>query len=211
MRNGRKVFRRRLELDVLEERTALSGTASSIAAAGVNAVGTHAPTVFTATLTPAGVLVPEAGGKPIAAQPDSTDPASGKILFTLSHDGKELWVVGRLSHISNVSAVTVHDLKFPGATPNYPGVLGQTVAVLLMPGNASGPHAQATFRTVIKAQYLTGPLVGHPLSDLVKDMRQLQPKPLVYVNVQTNNGVDSSSVPAGPGNFPFGEIRGPVV
>jgi hypothetical protein len=207
------VFRRRLELDVLEERTALSGSASSIAAAGVTAVGRHAPTVFTATLTPAGVVVPDDSvtKKPIAAKPDSTDPASGKIVFTLSRNGQELWVVGKLSHISNVSAVTVHDLNFPGATPNYPWMLGQTVAVLLMPGNASGPHAQATFRTVIKAQYLTGPLVGHPLSDLIKDMRQVKPQPPVYVNVQTNNGVDSSSVPAGPGNFPFGEIRGPVV
>ena len=211
MGNGRPPARRCMDLEVMEDRIAPSGSGSRFLAASVSKpVSHHAATVFTATLTPEGVLVPESAPpnpKPIAAQPNSSDPARGLITFTLSSNGKALWVVGQLSHISNVSAVTLHDLKYPGATSNYPGIIGDTVAVLLAPGNGSGPRATASFRTVIKAPYLQGPLVGQPLSALVKDMDADQ----VYVNVQTNNGVDTSAAPSGPGNFPFGEIRGPVV
>lgn len=197
----------------MEERNAPSAGTGLISLSGSAPGHRHAPAFFTAILTPSGVEVPtpinSTTGKPapIAAIPEVTDPARGKIILTLGRDGGEIWVVGYLTRISNVSAVTLHDLKYPGNAPNYPGVIGETVAVLLAPGAGSGPRTSATFRTVIKSPYLSGPLVGRPLSALIADIEA----GLVYANVQTNNGVDTSAAPAGPGNYPFGEIRGPVL
>ena len=145
--------------------------------------------------------------KPIAPRPGALpppnppDPAHGKISFRVSRGGGEIDVVGKLSQISNVSAVTLHDLKYPGysytdtaVTPptltiaNYTNQIGTTVAVLLSPGNASGSIGGGVFQTVIKPQYLVGPLAGEPLHVLLDDIRS----GLVYVNVQTNDGVDSA-------------------
>jgi hypothetical protein len=192
MRHGRKTVRLNPRMERLEERIGPSGAGAT----------------FTAILTPSGVEVPSSGtpAKPIAAVPVASDPARGKITLTVGGHGQELWVAGSLSHISNVSAVTLHDLKYPGSTPNYPGVIGGTVAVLLAPGNASGPRTKATFRTVVKEAYLSGPLVGRPLASLIADIKAGD----VYALVQTNSGIDPSSAPSGPGNYPFGEIRGPV-
>jgi len=233
MMGGRRAILHRLDLETMEERNAPSGDgAHMVTSAGSRPANPDRATSFVANLTPSGIIAPldatvAAGkpNKPIAPRPGSLappnppDPARGKVRFTLSHDGKELDVVGKLSNISNVSAVTLHDLDFPGYSytdtsvsphtltiANYPDQIGPTVEVLLVPGSGSGPVGEGTFNTVIKTGYLVGPLAGKSLSRLVHDMRHDQ----VYVNVQTNNGVDPAAVPAGPGNFQFGEIRGMV-
>jgi hypothetical protein len=126
-------------------------------------------------------------------------PASGTVSFQVSPDGRGIKVVGTLSRITNVSAVDLH----MAAT----GSNGPTVDVLLSPGNGSGPLPHGPFRTVIKAPYLTGPLTGQRLSSLVRAMDA----GMIYVQVQTSNGVDPSSGPSFPGNYPNGELRGQVV
>jgi len=85
----------------------------------------------------------------------------------------------------------------------------QTVFLLLNPGNGSGPVPPgATFQTVIKAQYLEGPLaVPGGFSKLIKDMRA----GYLYVLVQTNNGYDPATGAQQDGNYPNGELRGMVV
>jgi len=233
----------------MEERKAPSGGGFRLHdAVNAKPVHPHIATKFMAIMTPSGVLVPldktsptPGKQKPIAPPPipasvvvptgstglqvtpqsptDPPDPASGKVLFTLSRDGKQLNVVAKLSHIANVSAVTLHDLNYAGSSytdttsgqavvtiANYPSQLGQTVGVLLAPGPGSGPVGNGVFNTVIKTGYLIGPLAGRPLTALLRDMQNQK----VYVNVQTNNQIDPTAMPAGPGNFSFGEIRGLV-
>ncbi len=86
---------------------------------------------------------------------------------------------------------------------------GQTVVLLLNPGNGSGPWpARATFQTVIKAQNLLGALAyGGGYAQLVQDMRSGE----LYVLVQTNDGYDAGTAAQQDGNFPNGELRGQVV
>ena len=56
----------------------------------------------------------------------------------------------------------------------------------------------------ITAANLVGPLAGHPLSDLIAEMRAGN----TYTNVHTNDGVAPPNT--GPGDFPGGEIRGQI-
>ncbi len=84
----------------------------------------------------------------------------------------------------------------------------QTVALLLNPGTGSGPvPPDATFQTVIRPQYLEGPL-AYPggFARLIKDMRAGD----LYVLVQTNNGYDPTAGAQQDGNYPYGELRGAV-
>jgi hypothetical protein len=83
----------------------------------------------------------------------------------------------------------------------------QTVALLLNPGTGSGPvPPDATFQTVIRPQYLLGPLARRGgFAQLIKDMRAGD----LYVLVQTNDGYDQAAVQQ-DGDYPFGELRGTV-
>jgi hypothetical protein len=80
--------------------------------------------VFVATLTPGNVVLPldfdktqieAGGGGALFPTPPADDPARGKIVFTVT--GNEIKVSGSLSHISNVTAITIHDLNYPAAFP----------------------------------------------------------------------------------------------
>ena len=84
----------------------------------------------------------------------------------------------------------------------------QTVALLLNPGVGSGPvPPDATFQTVIRPQYLEGPLaVRGGFSELVYDMRHGD----LYVLVQTSDGYDPAADAQEDGNYPYGELRGVV-
>jgi hypothetical protein len=160
-------------------------------------------TFFVAILSPKNVVAPKIPGAPKVPPPN--DPASGRLTFTLKSNDQRIDVSGRLSNISNVSAVTLNDTKYPG-DPRSPHI-GLPVELLLKPGANSGPISAVTFFTVIKQPYLIGPLVNKPLLALIKDIRAGD----VYVNVQTNDGLDNPGAPAGPGNFPFGEMRGTLI
>jgi hypothetical protein len=91
-----------------------------------------------------------------------------------------------------------------------PGQNGPIV-VWLYPSTAPVPGPPGAGRTdgvlaegTITAANLTGPLTGHPLSDLVEAMRTGN----AYVNLHTNDGVDG--INTGAGDFPGGEIRADI-
>lgn len=67
-------------------------------------------------------------------------------------------------------------------------------------GRVDGVLAEGT----ITAANLVGPLAGMSLSVLTAAMRDGG----THVNVHTNNGVDPAN--EGPGDFPAGEVRGPI-
>lgn len=205
MPKDRQAVNRRFHLELLEARVVLSGGHAH----SLHAIPLQHPkhgrsqTIFVAILSPKNVVDPDVSNPP--KLPPANDPASGRMTFTLTQGGQTIDVSGRFSNISNVSAVTLNDLKYPG-DPASPDI-GLPVEILLKPGADSGPISSVTFFTVIKTGYLVGPLVSKPLSALVEDIRTGD----VYVNVQTDDGLNNTGAPTGPGNFPFGEMRGPLV
>ena len=128
--------------------------------------------------------------------------AQGQAIFKLSPDGSELSYKLIVANIENVFQAHIH-IGAPGS--NGP------IAVWLYPstspgagpfgqGRIQGPIAEGT----ITSANLIGPLAGHPLSDLIAAIESGN----AYVNVHTNDGVDPANT--GPGDFPGGEIRGPI-
>jgi hypothetical protein len=131
----RRTIRRELTLETMENRLLLSGGTKHVAA---HPHSSHhraiAPDVYTAILSPENIVLPEdqgnptgtgtsanvsqiqgGGGASLYPTPIPGDPAKGKIVFTIAGGGKEIKVTGVLSHISNVTAVTVHDTNSPAA------------------------------------------------------------------------------------------------
>ena len=95
-----------------------------LASAGSHKAAKAGQSVFVAPLTPGNVVLPRdaagdqiegGGGAAAYALPPLNDPATGRVVFTIH--GDEIKVTGTLSHISNVSAVTVHDLNYPAVFP----------------------------------------------------------------------------------------------
>ncbi len=204
MARGPRRVNHRLQLEVMEDRLAPSGgLAHSVGAAPLQQPK-HGKslTFFVAILSPKNIVAPAIKNPPPI--PPASDPASGRMTFTVMPNGQTIDVSGRFSNISNIAAVTLNDTRYPGEPPS-PNI-GLPVELLLKPGSDSGPISASTFFTVIKAPYLIGPLVNHPLSALIKDIRAGE----VYVNVQTDSGLNDNNpdLPAGPGNFSFGEMRG---
>jgi len=115
--------------------------------------------------------------------------ARGVGIFQLSADGTELRYTLIVANIRNVVAAHIHLAAA--------GVNGSVVAFLA--GNfppGGGPSNGVLASGTITAANLVGPLVGHPLSDLVTPMGTGG----AYVNVHTNDGV--APVNTGPGDFP---------
>ena len=96
----------------------------------------------------------------------NSDPASGKIKFTITHHGSEIEIVGTLSDISNVSAVTVHDLKYPATL----ALRGSTTPTAGQP--ATVPATTIPLATVNTFQTTTGQIllsnIGHTVAVLLK-------------------------------------------
>src|SRR2546422_5183593 len=129
--------------------------------------------------------------------PERETPAVGEVKFQLSPDGTQLEYRLISSNITNVFVSHIH----LGA----PDVAGPVTVFLFGPvapggGRSDGVLAHGT----ITVANLTGPLAGHPFSDLIAAMRAGG----TYVNVHTNDGVDGANT--GPGDFPGGEIRGQI-
>jgi CHRD domain len=207
MATRRRTVDRRLHLEVMEPRLAPGGSGGGHLLHGVplqQPKHEKNQTIFVAVLSPKNIVAPTTAN-PSKVLPPSNDPASGRMTFTLTDHGQTIDVSGRFSNISNISAVTLNDLKYPGNPPSPD--IGLPVELLLKPGADSGPISGVTFFTVIKTGYLIGPLVSKPLTTLVKDIRAGD----VYVNVQTDDGLNNSDAPVGPGNFPFGEMRGSLI
>ena len=123
--------------------------------------------------------------------------AQGQATFQLSKDGTELHYRLNVANINNVVQAHIH--------LGPPGVNGPIVAFLYGPVAAGGGRTDGVLAEgTITAANLIGPLAGHPLSDLVAALESGN----AYANVHTNDGVDG--VNTGPGDFPGGEIRGPI-
>jgi len=123
--------------------------------------------------------------------------ATGQTVFKLSKDGTALHYRLIVANINNVVAAHIH-LGAAGAN-------GPVVAFLAGPFTAGGGRTDGVLAEgTITAANLTGPLAGHPLSDLIAAMETGN----AYVNVHTNDGVAPPNT--GPGDFPGGEVRGQI-
>lgn len=123
--------------------------------------------------------------------------AQGQAIFHLSKDGNELEYRLIVANIENVVASHIH----VAAT----GVNGPVVAFLFGSVPPGGGRSDGVIATgTITAANLVGPLAGHPLSDLIAEMRAGN----TYANVHTNDGVAPPNT--GPGDSPGGEVRGQI-
>lgn len=136
--------------------------------------------------------------------PPRDTQAQGQALFHLSDDGQSMEYKLIVANIDNAFMAHIHIAPegvngpiavwlYPSTTPNVTAPLGQ--------GRLDGVIAEGVFT----AANFTGPLSGHPMSDLVSQIED----GTAYVNVHTNDGVDGTNT--GPGDFPGGEIRAQLV
>lgn len=132
----------------------------------------------------------------------NTSRAVGNAVFQLSADGTELTYKLIVANIENVFQAHIHSgavgsngpivvWLYPSTTPGA-GPLGG--------GRIQGVIAQGT----IRASNFVGPLGAQPMSALLA----LIEAGTAYVNVHTNDGVAPGNT--GPGDYPGGEVRGPI-
>jgi CHRD domain len=129
--------------------------------------------------------------------PQNNCPGQGQAVFKLNADGTELSYRVIASNIDNVVQSHIH-LAPAGSN-------GSIVLFLygLVPSGGGSQNGVLNTGTATAAD-LIGPLSGHPLSDLVTNLRAGG----AYVNVHTNDGVSPTNT--GCGDIPGGEIRGQI-
>jgi hypothetical protein len=133
MSHGRRIICRKFTIERMEDRLLLSsGNTHATIHSASHRRDPHPADVFRAILSPQNVVLPEdegnppgtdsnvsqiqgGGGASLYPTPIPGDPAKGKIVFTIAEGGREIDVSGVLSHISNVTAVTLHDTNFAAA------------------------------------------------------------------------------------------------
>ena len=128
----------------------------------------------------------------------------GQAIFQLSPDGSELSYQLIVANIDNVFMAHIH-IGRPGS--NGP------IAVWLYPSTAPvpGPLAQGRIQGPIAEGTITAANLVNQSATGVTTMAQLIAAieaGNAYVNVHTNDGVAPSNT--GPGDFPGGEVRGPL-
>jgi hypothetical protein len=129
--------------------------------------------------------------------PPRDTQAVGAAAFALSKDGDSLRYILGVKKIHNVVQAHIH--------LGRPGENGPVVAFLFGPvPPGGGPISGMIAKGTITEANLIGPLAGHSLDDLVQEMKNGN----TYVNVHTNDGIDPPNT--GPGDFPGGEVRGPI-
>ena len=128
--------------------------------------------------------------------------AQGEAIFRISDDGSSVDYKLIASNIDNAFMSHIH-VAPPGV--NGPIVVWLYPSTAPVPGPAgSGRHDGVLAEGTFTAANLVGPLKNKPLSVLLDAMRSGN----AYVNVHTLDGVNPPN--SGPGNFPGGEIRGPL-
>jgi hypothetical protein len=136
---------------------------------------------FKASLTGTGEVISSGSSTP------GTSLATGRAVFWMDENGRAVHFRLEVHNITGVFQAHIH--------LNGPGVNGPVVVFLFKSdtptGMVNGLLSQGTF----KAADLTGPLAGHPLQELLTDIRSGD----AYVNVHT--------LP----NHPGGEIRGQII
>jgi hypothetical protein len=130
--------------------------------------------------------------------------AQGQAIFQLSDDGQIMYYQINVANIENVFMAHIHK----GA----PGANGP-IAVWLYPGTAPVPGPTGQGRTdgvLVQGSFTAADLVNvgtTGISTLEQLMAEIE-NGNAYVNVHTNDGV--GPVNTGPGDFPGGEVRGPI-
>jgi hypothetical protein len=139
-----------------------------------------------ADITTAPILIADLSGSQELPDPDAD--ARGSVLFYLSDDGEKLSFKLNVSNMKNVTAAYIQ------LAPEGRG--GRVVATLfnLKEVPKMGRFDGTVSEGVIKANNLVGPLVGNPLSALLKEMGEGH----TYVTVHTRE-------------HPRGHIRGKIV
>jgi hypothetical protein len=136
---------------------------------------------FKASLTGTGEVITSGSSTP------GTSLATGRAVFWMDENGRAVHFRLEVHNITGVFQAHIH--------LNGPGVNGPVVVFLFNSatptGTVNGVLSQGTFT----AADLTGPLAGHPLAELLTDIRSGD----AYVNVHT--------LP----NHPGGEIRGQLI
>jgi len=171
------------------------------AACSQDAAGPTAPSIeLTGASTVAAPEVPQnfrahLSGREVAPALPVETLAQGQAVLQLSPDGTGLSYHVIASNIDNVVSAHVH--------LGTDGVRGPLVALLIggfqpKAGRTDGVLSDGT----LVSTNLFGPLLNHPLSDLIDAMRAGN----VYVDIPTNDGVPPGGT--GPGDYPGGELRG---
>ena len=128
-------------------------------------------------------------------------PAHGTAHVRLAKDGQSMDFVLVVNNITNVVQAHIHvgakGVNGPIVVWFFPSVTSTQPLT-----GPTGPHSGLLAQGTFTAADLRGPLVGHPLSDLIAEIAAGN----AYVNVHTNNGVAPTNT--GAGDFPGGEVRG---
>ena len=135
--------------------------------------------------------------------PPRDSQGQAQAIFHLSPDGGSLDYKLIAANIENVFMAHIH-MAGPGVNGMIVVWLYPSTAVGVQAPLAGGRIQGVIAQGTITAQNLTGPLAGHPLSDLVQAMRTGN----AYVNLHTSDGVDPPNT--GAGDFPGGEIRADI-
>jgi hypothetical protein len=127
-------------------------------------------------------------------------PAEGDLQLVLSEDGQQLTYKLTVRGISNPVFANIH---LGAAFANGPPVL-TLYPNDKNPQKSSGPVDGVLAEGVLTAADLLGPMTGGTLQELAEEMDANN----TYVNVHTDDGVEP--INSGPGDYPNGEIRGPI-
>jgi hypothetical protein len=136
--------------------------------------------------------------------------AQGQAIFQLSEDGQSLNYKLNAANINNVFMAHIHLLPASGSGngpivvwlyPSTPFAPSQTVPpASWIAGRFDGVLAEG----VITSNNLAGPLSGMSLDKLVAEIEAGN----TYVNIHTSDFTPPANT--GPGDFPGGEIHGPI-
>ena len=135
--------------------------------------------------------------------PPRDSQGQAQAIFHLASDGESIDYKLNAANIENVFMAHIH-MAGPGVNGMIVVWLYPSTAVGVQAPLAGGRIQGVIAQGTITAQNLTGPLAGHPLSDLVQAMRTGN----AYVNLHTSDGVDPPNT--GAGDFPGGEIRADI-
>jgi hypothetical protein len=133
--------------------------------------------------------------------PARPSAGQGQAIFHVSKDGDSVEYRLIASNIDNVIMAHIH-MQRPGFNGQIVVWLFPSVTARAPIAGGGGRHDGVLATGTFGASDLTGPLAGHPLSDLITALNTGN----AYVNVHTNDG--NATPNEGPGDFPGGEIRG---
>ena len=135
--------------------------------------------------------------------PARDSQGQAQLILHLAPDGQSIDYKLNAANIENVFMAHIH-MAAPGVNGPIVVWLYPSTAVQPLP-IPTGPIDPGTIAEgTITAANLIGPLLGHPLADLVSAVNNGN----AYVNLHTNDGIAPTNT--GPGDFPGGEIRGDI-